>query len=964
MSHASCFLKPLVRSLASLRLTVALLAMSMVLIFCGTLAQRNMGIWQAVETYFRSWVAWIDLQIFVQMINPHRAGADWHLPFPGGALLMALLIVNLLAAHAARFKLTWKRAGINILHTGLILLLASDFVTGLLAEEGVMSIDEGGSSNYVEDQRETELAIVDSSDPQHDRVVAIPQSLLERGGVIRAASLPFEIEVKQWMANSRVVESTGATPATHGIGLEAQAIAQPPVPGIDPRQIDAPSAYITLRREGKDLGTWLVSLNLSAMQTVTIDDGSSRQMQLRFARTYKPYTLHLIDFRHDRFVGTGIARNFSSRVRVVDPSHDTDRETLIYMNNPLRHGGDAFYQASFKPDETGTVLQVVRNPGWLLPYVACVMVGGGLLAHFMIGLINFLRSNTRRQSAKLAPARSAGAWVWLVGAAAVLIAVGPGLRMPAKGAYDTASFAHLPVSADGRVKPIDTVARNALLAASGRQTVKVGDRTLSATEFLLDLIARPETATDYPVMRIDHPDVLALIDQPPEGKKRFSLNELEPHWGKVAQQKIRAEQVPDREQDPFQRSVLSLYRKTTNLLELQQLHAPYAIPPLASGEEWRPFRVAAHEVEGRFDAHSDLPVSRYVAMLSAYHEKKPADFNRVVGAYAQSVRQSLPGDWRRSTVEIWFNRIMPFYGATIVFVIAFIGAMAALLLRSWEKHTHAERVRRGVVALMWGGWIVYTLAIGVRIYLQGRPPVTNLYSSAIFIGWVGVLAGLLIERLVPMIVAALSAAAIAVGSLIIAHNLGQDGDTMQMMQAVLDSNFWLATHVITITIGYAATFFAGLLGVIYILRAVFTAQSTDDSGKTLARMIYGVTCFALFFSFVGTVLGGIWADQSWGRFWGWDPKENGAALIVLINAILLHARWGGLVRERGIAILAVAGNVVTAWSWFGTNLLGVGLHAYGFMQSGVFWLGLFVSSQLLLIFIAMLPLRAWDRARE
>ena len=124
-------------------------------------------------------------------------------------------------------------------------------------------------------------------------------------------------------------------------------------------------------------------------------------------------------------------------------------------------------------------------------------------------------------------------------------------------------------------------------------------------------------------------------------------------------------------------------------------------------------------------------------------------------------------------------------------------------------------------------------------------------------------------------------------------------------------------------------------------------------------MIYGILCFATLFSFVGTVLGGIWADQSWGRFWGWDVKENGALIIVLWNALVLHARWGGLVRERGLAGLAIAGNIVTSWSWFGVNMLGIGLHSYGFTGAAFMWLMAFVASQLLLIALGLLPMRLW-----
>jgi ABC-type transport system involved in cytochrome c biogenesis permease subunit len=220
-----------------------------------------------------------------------------------------------------------------------------------------------------------------------------------------------------------------------------------------------------------------------------------------------------------------------------------------------------------------------------------------------------------------------------------------------------------------------------------------------------------------------------------------------------------------------------------------------------------------------------------------------------------------------------------------------------------------------------------------------------------------------------------------------------------MLRAVLDTNFWLATHVVVITLGYASTFFAGLLAILFIFLGVFTptlsqklrpveavaagaAKSFSNSGasfsssrtqsqkpqitvgQALSKMVYGIVCFATLFSFIGTVLGGIWADQSWGRFWGWDPKENGALLIVIWNAIILHVRWGGLARDRGIMNLAVVGNIVTSFSWFGVNMLGIGLHSYGFMDAAFKWLMIFMSSQLVIIGIGLLPLHLWRSFRS
>jgi ABC-type transport system involved in cytochrome c biogenesis permease subunit len=249
------------------------------------------------------------------------------------------------------------------------------------------------------------------------------------------------------------------------------------------------------------------------------------------------------------------------------------------------------------------------------------------------------------------------------------------------------------------------------------------------------------------------------------------------------------------------------------------------------------------------------------------------------------------------------------------------------------------------------------------MWLEARPPVTNLYSSALFVGWGAVALCVVLEYFYKNAIGSAAAGLIGFAALLIAHHLALGGDTLEMMRAVLDSNFWLATHVVTIAVGYSATFLAGFLALIYVLRGVFTKSLDESTASALGRMIYGIICFATLFSFVGTILGGIWADQSWGRFWGWDPKENGALLIVIWNSVLLHARWGGLVKLRGLACLAIFGNVVTAWSWFGVNMLGVGLHSYGFMDAAFWWLVLFVLSQLAIIAVAMVPETKWRSSR-
>ncbi|HZZ28196.1 MAG TPA: cytochrome c biogenesis protein CcsA, partial [Pirellulales bacterium] len=242
---------------------------------------------------------------------------------------------------------------------------------------------------------------------------------------------------------------------------------------------------------------------------------------------------------------------------------------------------------------------------------------------------------------------------------------------------------------------------------------------------------------------------------------------------------------------------------------------------------------------------------------------------------------------------------------------------------------------------------------------------TNLYATAIYIGWAAVLAGLILESVYRLGYGNVLASVAGFASLLVADKLSllletsSGGDTIGVMQAVLDTQFWLATHVTCVVTGYTATYVAGLLGLIYVIRGVFTPSLSAAEGKDLARMIYGTVCFGMFFSFVGTVLGGLWADDSWGRFWGWDPKENAALIIVLWNALVLHARWDGMVKDRGLAVLAIGGNIFASWSHFGVNQLGVGLHSYGFTEGVLVALGLFCLSQLVIIGIGLFPQRFW-----
>ena len=376
------------------------------------------------------------------------------------------------------------------------------------------------------------------------------------------------------------------------------------------------------------------------------------------------------------------------------------------------------------------------------------------------------------------------------------------------------------------------------------------------------------------------------------------------------------------------------------------------LPPMKGGgpEAWTSVGGSLLDALRTGQGHQALG---HFAMLSrAWRAQDKAGFATALGKLQEIVEARVPESTSKARLEVKFNRIQPFYLGILFYTLAALMYFISWL--KWEKP-----LQEAAFGLMVFTLVLHSVGMFTRMYLEGRPPVTNLYSSAVFIGWFSVLMAIPLERYTRRGFAALGGAIVGAGTLIIAHNLTGGGDTMGVMVAVLDSNFWLATHVTTITIGYSATFLAGLLAHIYIFRGVFSKSFQKDEGAALAKATYGVVCFALFFSFVGTVLGGIWADQSWGRFWGWDPKENGALLIVLWNATILHARWAGYVRERGLMIMAVGGNIITALSWFGVNMLGIGLHSYGFMDGAFYALFSFIGLQLLVIGLASLPFTRW-----
>lgn len=372
----------LASALSSMKLTLVCIALLMVLVVACTLLQVPLGTHLAVERTIRSFLVWWTPE-----------GSSLRVPvFPGGGLVGAVLLANLLFAQFLKLERSRRKAGMWLAHLGLALLFVGEFSTALFQVESQMPVEVGQTRDYSEDTRLMELAVIDATDPASDTATSIPQSLLTPGAEIADPALPFHIAVKRWYDNSNLGMRQPKDPpseATSGIGTNLS-VSEAPVVTADDAQ-NAAAALIEPVADGKSLGVFWVSNALGAPQGFA-REGRAWRLSLRPRRYYLPFSMTLKEFKHDIYPGTDIPKNFSSLVRLKNDATGEDRDALIYMNNPLRYGGKTFYQASFGKDDRLSVFQVVRNPGWLIPYLSCVLVALGLLLHFGVKLSASLKA--------------------------------------------------------------------------------------------------------------------------------------------------------------------------------------------------------------------------------------------------------------------------------------------------------------------------------------------------------------------------------------------------------------------------------------------------------------------------------------------------------------------------------------------------------------------------------------------
>ena len=406
----------------------------------------------------------------------------------------------------------------------------------------------------------------------------------------------------------------------------------------------------------------------------------------------------------------------------------------------------------------------------------------------------------------------------------------------------------------------------------------------------------------------------------------FSYYDLVPKAQLVAAAMDAAQEKDKSAWTVFDMTMVSLARAMHRWGESRGDQPFHIIPSVVDGrEEWLcPWMVT---LSAGSSAQTTPELASLAALRTAYVSADRKGFSLAAAAFNAAVRHkaaALPDP----TVELFYNAVDPFAKAKILFGLAAVLALLLMTVVSWRWAYF------GSITLTMAGLLPHTFGLVARVLILHRPPLATIYETFLFVAWACVALGLILELFQKKSLGLLISSLCGFFFLHLAGKYNAGEDSMGMIAAVLNSNFWLTTHIMSVTLGYAGCCCAGIIGHVYLIKKLFLNTPEEKLAST-SNSLYGILAFGLVFTVIGTMLGGMWADQSWGRFWGWDPKENGALLIILWSAVVFHARAAGLVQSQGFAVGAIVSLILVMFAWIGVNLLGIGMHSYGFTTTGV-----------------------------
>jgi ABC-type transport system involved in cytochrome c biogenesis permease subunit len=949
-------LKTILFFCSSLKYSAILLVGFFALTLAGTLLQVTHGLWFVQQTIFYAWV--IQIPLFQSLF----------IPFPGMLLLGVLAFINVLSSLLVRLKPTFQNIGLYCIHIGILAFLAGALLSNGVSQHSFISLAPNQSSNRSLSYTHWQVSLYFASaskDPMH-----FPLHTLSENQSLPAP--PYQLTVQQKYTNHLLLQD--------GTPIPAHTKSEP--------STWQPAIFLSSAQMQKPI-------TLTPNHPFILASGDTLVLERMFFTL--PFTLTMVQFQKQLYPGSTMPQNYASELVI----QEQNRPITIRMNQPFRHYPYSIYQSAYsqhgQTGEYSSVLAVVHNPLRLWPYIASGLLSLGLVVQLLLKLFS-------QYSYK----KSFTSSVFLL---LLVVPILPALTQAAplhNNVQELDDFFAMPILANGRLKPIDTHARQIITQIQGN--------TRNYRSLFANLLFTPSAAQSSPVFLIESPQLRDALQLKGKDRDRYSYNDIKPHIHSLlaftnAQNTNHFEQDVTRLLQAWHaynslQNALGLFHPASvqhNQLspaDWLQLFSPYEHPPsqptsffdfsqesaffgpfldslvsqkshtdlqkdfllwleqsLQFAEVWSraQFAVLPISVNDRANTIEWLNLGEHLytkgtlqpsALLFfkawhnlylSYHSQNPSAIQQSVHGLHQLYALHTPHNARKLRAEYSYNQLSPFSKASILYGIYILISSVLLLVRrnSLSKFTPV---------LLYAALLLQILGILLRMYISGRPPITNLYESLIFVSTFGVMSILYWSLKKHWEPGLFFAAVFGFVFLLFSQKFGSQGDSIPVLLPVLNSNFWLASHVITISIGYSAILASG-----FIAHACLWQKAHLRPIQTTLHITHILQLAGLSFTVIGTVLGGVWADQSWGRFWGWDPKENGALLLILASVFILHGRQAKLFATNGFCIGAIVNILVVLFAWFGINFLGVGLHSYGFSQGSFF--GFFVFMGIEVIFL-------------
>jgi len=524
----------------------------------------------------------------------------------------------------------------------------------------------------------------------------------------------------------------------------------------------------------------------------------------------------------------------------------------------------------------------------------------------------------------------------------IVLALFLGLFVNYAQALDFSELGKLAIQDAGRIKPFDTFARESLQLVYGKATYN----DQSAVEIVTTWLLAPAIWDEKDFVQLRRKDVKESLKVDSE-KTYFKPKELfeNPRLPLLVQE-LRNKLDAKEKLNPYYQDIQRLERQLSLYRAITMGFAFRLLPP-REGDQW----ISVNDFKSPWIEHFTGITKNFIYVIGASQESNPDSlkdalnkFNQSVSEFKAAARNENPAFYppqKDLDVEVHYNHLQPFQWAWIFYLVTAI-LMGAVLVRGKKDILY----KLSWISIL-TGFIFHAYGFGLRIYLTGRPPVSNMYESVIWVSFGTLLFGMIFEMIYKKSIALLGASIVGVICLIVANTAVSILDpSLQPLEPVLRSNLWLTIHVLTITLSYS-TFFLALLvsdiGIIYFLQKDRKKEANDQ-----ALIVYRIVQIGVVLLFIGTVLGGVWADYSWGRFWGWDPKETWAFITFLGYMAILHAKKAGYIKNFGFLISVVIAFSLVLMAWYGVNfILGAGFHTYGFGGGGVPYVAAFVGIHLI-----------------